>query len=284
MNLKKIIEVNELAKTFGNEVALSSLSFDVKQGEIFGFLGPSGAGKTTTIKILTGQMGYASGSAHVFGKEVSHLNNPDARKKFGVLTDNSGLYEKLSIEDNLFFYCELYDVPKKRVDDMLDVVQLQNDRKKRVAQLSKGMRQRVTLARALLHAPTLLFLDEPTSALDPVNTQYIYKGLRALNERGTTIFLTTHNMQEAEYLCDRIAFLHKGEIRLLDTPERLKRQFAKDEFTVKLQNGETMILRNNDVDAKVLYNYMEKGEVVTIHSHEPTIGDIFVHVTGRELV
>ena len=279
-----MIEIENLAKTFGNEHALTNVNLDVKKGEIFGFLGPSGAGKTTTIKILTGQMSYTSGSVQVFGEDVIQLKKSKNRKRFGVLTDNSGLYDKLSIEDNLFFYCDLYDVPTNKVDEVLDVVQLREEKKKRVAKLSKGMRQRVTLARALLHEPALLFLDEPTSALDPVNTQYIYKGLRELNERGTTIFLTTHDMEEADYLCDRIAFLHDGEIKLLDTPDALKKQFAKDEIEIELKDGQHVTLSKSKKDAQTLYNYMENEEIETIHSNEPTIGDIFVYVTGRELI
>ncbi|HIV74874.1 MAG TPA: ABC transporter ATP-binding protein [Candidatus Pseudogracilibacillus intestinigallinarum] len=279
-----MVEIENLAKTFGNEHALTNVNFDVKKGEIFGFLGPSGAGKTTTIKILTGQMSYTSGSVQVFGEDVIQLKKSKNRKRFGVLTDNSGLYDKLSIEDNLLFYCDLYDVPTNKVDEVLDVVQLREEKKKRVAKLSKGMRQRVTLARALLHEPALLFLDEPTSALDPVNTQYIYKGLRELNERGTTIFLTTHDMEEADYLCDRIAFLHDGEIKLLDTPDALKKQFAKDEIEIELKDGQHVTLSKSKKDAQTLYNYMENEEIETIHSNEPTIGDIFVYVTGRELI
>ena len=279
-----MIEIENLAKTFGNEHALTNVNFDVKKGEIFGFLGPSGAGKTTTIKILTGQMSYTSGSVQVFGEDVIQLKKSKNRKRFGVLTDNSGLYDKLSIEDNLLFYCDLYDVPTNKVDEVLDVVQLREEKKKRVAKLSKGMRQRVTLARALLHEPALLFLDEPTSALDPVNTQYIYKGLRELNERGTTIFLTTHDMEEADYLCDRIAFLHDGEIKLLDTPDALKKQFAKDEIEIELKDGQHVTLSKSKNDAQTLYNYMKNEEIETIHSKEPTIGDIFVYVTGRELI
>ena len=279
-----MVEIENLAKTFGNEHALTNVNFDVKKGEIFGFLGSSGAGKTTTIKILTGQMSYTSGSVQIFGEDVIQLKKSKNRKRFGVLTDNSGLYDKLSIEDNLFFYCDLYDVPTNKVDEVLDVVQLREEKKKRVAKLSKGMRQRVTLARALLHEPALLFLDEPTSALDPVNTQYIYKVLRELNERGTTIFLTTHDMEEADYLCDRIAFLHDGEIKLLDTPDALKKQFAKDEIEIELKDGQHVTLSKSKKDAQTLYNYMENEEIETIHSKEPTIGDIFVYVTGRELI
>src|SRR5699024_622113 len=244
----------------------------------------SGAGKTTTINILTGQMSYTSGSVPGFVEDVVQLKKSTNRKRFGVLTDNSGLYDKLSIEDSLLFYCDLYYVQTNKVDEVLGMVQLREEKKKRVAKLSKGMRQRVTLARALLHEPALLFLDEPTSALDPVNTQYIYKGLRELNERGTTIFLTTHDMEEADYLCDRIAFLHDGEIKLLDTPDALKKQFAKDEIENEIKDGQHVTLSKSKKDAQTLYNYMENEEIETIHSNEPTIGDIFVYVTGRELI
>lgn len=148
--MENIIEVNDVAKLFGNERALSSVSFEVKGGEIFGFLGPSGAGKTTMIKILTGQLSHTAGKVNVFQTDVSILKEAAARKQFGVLTDNSGLYDRLSIEDNLLFYCDLYDVAKGKVDEVLDLVQLKEEKKKRVANLSKGMRQRVTLALCII--------------------------------------------------------------------------------------------------------------------------------------
>lgn len=207
-----VIDVSQLKKTFNNSIAIKSLDFNVKKGEVFGFLGPSGSGKTTTIKILTGQIRHTSGYAQVFGEDVSLLKQSHYRKRFGVLTDNSGLYDRLSIYDNLKLYCDLYDVSYKRIEDVLNIVSLYDERQKRVTELSKGMKQRTVLARTLLHEPELLFLDEPTSALDPVNAHHIYDGLRALNDKGTTIFLTTHNMDEADLLCDRVAFLNKGEI------------------------------------------------------------------------
>lgn len=281
--MEKIIEVREMAKTFKNETALSQVTFDVTKGEIFGFLGPSGAGKTTTIKILTGQLDYTNGYVRVFGEDTDKLRHPEARKKFGVLTDNSGLYERLSIADNLLFYCQLYQVDTKKVDEILDIVQLRADKAKRVSKLSKGMRQRVILARALLHEPSLLFLDEPTSALDPVSTKYIHAGLRALNEKGTTIFLTTHDMYEADELCDRIAFLHEGEIKIIDTPKNLKQHFATDEVQIELKTGEQITLSKGPQDAKQLFTYMQNEQIATIHSNEPTISDIFVQITGREL-
>lgn len=279
-----IIEVSGLAKTFSNELAIKNVDFHVKRGEIFGFLGPSGSGKTTTIKILTGQLSPTSGVVSIFGESVEKLKKPEYRKRFGVLTDNSGLYERLSIKDNLKLYCDLYDVPHSKIDDVLNTVNLQRDKSKRVSALSKGMMQRVTLARALLHEPELLFLDEPTSALDPTNSRHIHEGLRALNAAGTTIFLTTHDMYEADILCNRIAFLDKGEIQLMDTPKKLKRRYTDSTITVELTNEEKVTLPAGSSGAQQLFNFMKEEQVVTIYSNEPTLEDIFVHVTGRKLV
>ena len=284
MKMENAIEVKGLAKYFANFKAIEGVDFEVKKGEIFGFLGPSGSGKTTTIKILTGQLDPTEGEAFVFGENVSHLKNPKARKRFGVLTDNSGLYGRLTIYENLKLYCELYDLPLSKIDEALGFVNLKEESKKKVATLSKGMTQRVVLARAILHEPELLFLDEPTSALDPVNTLHIYEGLRALNKKGTTIFLTTHDMQEADTLCNRVAFLNKGKIRLLDQPSKLKKQYADATITVELTNEEKIQLRKDAAGAEEMYQLMKENRVVTVHSNEPTLGDIFVKVTGGELV
>ncbi|MBE1555219.1 ABC transporter ATP-binding protein [Sporosarcina limicola] len=281
--MENIIEVKALAKVFANQTALESVDFCVKKGEIFGFLGPSGSGKTTTIKILTGQLNPTNGEATVFGEPVSNLKKSSFRKRFGVLTDNSGLYGRLSIYDNLKLYCDLYDVPLSKINEVLDGVNLIAEKSKKVSLLSKGMTQRVVLARALLHEPELLFLDEPTSALDPVNTRHIYEGLRALNAKGTTIFLSTHDMHEAETLCDRIAFLDKGKIQLLDTPKKLKRNYSDSTITVELINDEKVVLPAGTEGAEQLFELMKDNQVVTVHSNEPTLGDIFVQVTGRKL-
>lgn len=282
--MENAIEVKGLAKIFSNFKAIEDVNFYVKKGEIFGFLGPSGSGKTTTIKILTGQLEPTEGEALVFGENVSTLKNPSARKRFGVLTDNSGLYGRLTIYENLKLYCQLYDLPINKVDEALAFVNLKVESKKRVSTLSKGMTQRVILARAILHEPELLFLDEPTSALDPVNTLHIYNGLRELNKRGTTIFLTTHDMQEADTLCDRVAFLNKGQIQLMDQPSKLKKLFADDTLTLELTNDEKLVLPKNAAGAEEMYQLMKENRVVTVHSNEPTLGDIFVNVTGGELV
>lgn len=281
--MENIIEVQSLAKIFANQTALEDVNFHVKKGEIFGFLGPSGSGKTTTIKILTGQLNHTSGKATVFGEPVSEMKKGNTRKKIGVLTDNSGLYERLSIYDNLKLYCDLYEVPQKRIGEVLSIVNLEDEKKKVVSKLSKGMLQRVTLARTLLHEPKLLFLDEPTSALDPVNSQHIHNGLRELQARGTTIFLTTHDMNEAEILCDRVAFLNKGKIRLMDAPGKLRKRYSDETVTVELKNEEKVVLKTTDEGAGQMFEYMSSNNVVAIHSNEPTLGEIFVEVTGRKL-
>lgn len=281
--MENIIEVKDITKVYGNQTAVEGVSFHIKKGEIFGFLGPSGSGKTTMIKMLTGQLKPTSGTANVFGEDLANLKKPSAKKRFGVLTDNSGLYGRLSIHENLKLYCNLYDVPESTIEEVLAAVNLQNEKKKKVSALSKGMTQRVTLARTLLHAPDLLFLDEPTSALDPVNTRHIYDGLRALNAKGTTIFLTTHDMEEADLLCDRVAFLNKGHIQLLDAPDRLKKQHSDQTITVELLTEEKVVLPAGAEGAERLHEWMKTGQIATIHSNEPSLGDIFVQVTGRIL-
>lgn len=282
--METIIEVSHLEKSFQKEQAIRDVSFQIKKGEIFGFLGPSGSGKTTTIKILTGQLTASGGDVRVFNNDARALQQPAARSRFGILTDNSGLYTRISIEENLLLYSRLYDLPDSSVEEALKFVNLYEERKKRVNTLSKGMIQRVTLARAILHKPELLFLDEPTSALDPVNTNHIYAGLRKLNEMGTTIFLTTHDMAEAEVLCNRVAFLDKGTIRAIGSPTDLKRQFGDDTLTVELLDGKKEIIGKGSEDAKQMFEWMQNNQVERISTNEPSLGDIFVQVTGRELL
>lgn len=281
--MENIIEVKNITKVYADQTAINGLEFKVKKGEIFGFLGPSGSGKTTMIKILTGQLMPTSGTANVLGADLAQLKTPNFRNRIGVLTDTNGLYERLSIYENLKLYCQLYDVALGKIDEVLNVVNLKDEKAKKVSALSKGMTQRVMLARTLLHAPDLLFLDEPTSALDPVNTRHIYEGLRALNAKGTTIFLTTHDMEEADLLCDRVAFLDKGQIQLLGEPHRLKKNHSDSTITVELKNEEKVVLPSGGEGAERLFEFMKANQVATVHSNEPSLGDIFVQVTGRVL-
>lgn len=281
--MENIIEVASLEKSFSNSKALKDVSFNVKKGEIFGFLGPSGSGKTTTIKILTAQLKQTSGSAHVFGVPASQLSVAKYRQKMAVLTDNTALYSRLSVYDNLKLYCDLYSVPASRIQEVLQMVNLEQEGNKIVSKLSKGMTQRVILARAFLHEPELLFLDEPTSALDPVNTKHIYEGLLKLKAKGSTIFLTTHDMAEAETLCDRVAFLNNGSIQLLDAPKKLREQHSDATITVELTDGSTVVVPKGAEGAQRVFEYMSANRVANIQSNYPTLGDIFVEVTGRKL-
>ncbi|MED3867338.1 ABC transporter ATP-binding protein [Priestia megaterium] len=281
--MNNVIEVKNLTKVFGDKVVLKDVTFEVKKGETFGFLGPSGSGKTTTIKILTSQLILTKGEVTIFDEPLQKKTTKHYLKKVGILTDNSTLYERLSVYQNLLLYCKLYEVSASRIDEVLEDVNLLSDKKTIVQKLSKGMRQRVVLARAFLHKPKILFLDEPTSALDPVNTKHIYKGLRKLNEQGTTIFLTTHDMVEAEELCDRVAFLHQGEIKLLDTPKNLRLKFSQKSISLVVGEGNSITVKNDEQGAKQISDYMKNGQLLSIHSNEPTLGDIFVQLTGSEL-
>ncbi|MGO4537423.1 ABC transporter ATP-binding protein [Paenibacillus sp. 2TAB19] len=280
--MQSIIEVEHLEKLYKKKQALKKISFRVQRGEIFGFLGPSGSGKTTTVKILTSQLLYTSGRVNVLGSDPGRNRHSSFLGKIGVLTDNSGLYERLSVYDNLVLFCRLYGVADQRIEAVLEAVNLIEDMYTVVGRLSKGMKQRVTLARTILHEPDILFLDEPTSALDPVNSGRIQETLREMNRRGTTIFLTTHNMQEAEDLCHRVAFLNNGEISALDTPQALRLQYGDRSITVTTREGK-QVMEQNEASADHVRSLMNSGELLAIHSNEPTLGDIFVKLTGRGL-
>lgn len=278
------ISVRNIEKTFPGTTALKNVSFDIPEGEIFGFLGPSGSGKTTLIKILTAQLAVNAGEADVLGSPARHMQHSGQKKRFGILTDNSGLYERLTVEENLDVFRRLYGLPKKSIEEVLEFVNLASERKKKVSVLSKGMRQRVTLACAIIHQPELLFLDEPTSALDPVNTARIHKGLRYLNERGTTIFLTTHDMMEVETLCGRVAILHEGEIRAIGAPGELRKSYRDGMLTVELKTGETERLPLDEKSAGAIADWISAGQIERMYTNEPSLGEVFIKLTGSELV
>ncbi|MFF2886018.1 ATP-binding cassette domain-containing protein [Paenibacillus sp. NPDC057967] len=279
-----VIQVEHVRKSFGNKDALGDVSFSIPKGEIFGFLGPSGSGKTTLIKILTAQLNPTSGQASVFNQPAEMMHQSAQRMRFGILTDNSGLYERLSIEENLELFRQLYGLPKSSIDKVLQFVNLSGERKKKVHRLSKGMRQRVMLACAIIHEPELLFLDEPTSALDPVNSAHIHKGLRYLNEKGTTIFLTTHDMAEAELLCNRVAILYRGQIQTLGSPRELKKLHRDNVVRVELINGEAYELPITEGTANQIADWMKRGLIDRLATKEPSLGDIFIQMTGSELL
>ena len=279
-----VIRVEHIRKRFGDKDALSDVSFSIPKEEIFGFLGPSGSGKTTLIKILTAQLKPTSGQASVFNQPAEMMHQSAQKMCFGILTDNSGLYERLTVEENLELFRKLYDLPGSSIDKVLQFVNLSGERKKKVHRLSKGMRQRVKLACAVIHEPELLFLDEPTSALDPVNSAHIHKGLRYLNEKGTTIFLTTHDMAEAELLCNRVAILYQGQIQTIGSPRELKKQHRDNAICVELTTGEAYALPIDEGTAEQIADWMKRGLIDRLATKEPSLGDVFIKMTGSELL
>jgi ABC-2 type transport system ATP-binding protein len=219
----KAIWVQNLGHRYHRTSALQGISFSVDQGEIFGFLGPNGAGKTTTIKILSGQLRPSSGEARVMGFDV--VKERDALKpNIGVVFEYQNLYTGLTIRENLNFTASLYGVSRTRVDDMLDLIHLKTRANDNVRVLSNGLKQRLLIARALLHQPRILFLDEPTRGLDANLAREIRALIATLPQLGVTVFLTTHYMEEADLLCQRVAILDQGQIVALDSPEHLKAQ------------------------------------------------------------
>jgi ABC-2 type transport system ATP-binding protein len=217
----KAIEVFNLTRNFNGLCAVDNISFDVDPGEIFGFLGPNGAGKTTTIKMLTGQLRPTSGSARVMGCNVVE-ERQDMKPQIGVVFEYQNLYERLSARDNLTFSARLYGVEKSRVSQVLEQVGLMGREREKIKKYSNGMKQRLLIARALLHRPKVLFLDEPTRGLDPGVARDIRALIADLAGDGVTIFLTTHYMEEADRLSDRVGIIDQGCIVALDSPQRLK--------------------------------------------------------------
>lgn len=281
---KKLIEVNHLSKRFKDQLALKDISFKVHEGEIFGFLGPSGSGKTTTIKILTGQLSQSSGTASVLGKPVEQINE-SIYEQVGIVTDNSGVYERLTVYNNLTIFAKLLKVEKKRIDILLQQVGLFQHRNKTANNLSKGMKQRLIIARAILHQPKVLFLDEPTSGLDPVTTEAIHTLLIQLKKNGTAIFLTTHNMDEATKLCDNIALLNDGIIVENDSPKALTLKYNREkQYKILLKSQDEITIPHTTDSIEQIHHWLTNDDLLTIHSSEPNLEKVFLEVTGRTLI
>ena len=275
---QQVIKADNLGKSFGSFKAISSLTFDVNKGEILGFLGPSGSGKTTTINILTGQLTPDQGQSSILGKSSTNLNEEDLAN-IGLITENSGYYEKLSLYDNLLFFAKLYDVPQGDLDNLMKRVGLYDRRKTLAEKLSTGMKQRMLLVRAIINKPQVLFLDEPTSGLDPSTSQSIHELIKELQAEGTTIFLTTHDMQEATILCDKIVLLNKGQIVEAGTPSNLIQKYnTAKRVKITYQSGKEDYLSFSE-----LGQVSQTDDILTIHSCEPTLEDVFIQLTGGKL-
>ena len=272
-----MINVKNVTKKFNQKVALEEISFEVNKGEIFGFLGPSGSGKTTMIKILTGQLNADSGQTELLGK-VSEKLTPADLEQIGLVSDTSGFYEKLSLYKNLQAYAKLYGKPNLRVDEVLKQVDLYDSKKLAAEKLSTGMKQRMFLARALINKPQVLFLDEPTSGLDPTTSKKIHELLLELKEAGTTIFLTTHDMNEATLLCDRLSLLNRGHLIEYGTPSSIIQKYNHEKKVQLTFSDETQ----TEITFEEL-GQTDLTQVVAIHSCEPTLEEIFIQLTGEKL-
>lgn len=281
-----MIEVKNLTFSYAKDKqALQGLNFTVEDGEIFGFLGPNGSGKSTTQKILTGILKGYGGMVSLFGKDIRNVHTRDFFQKIGVLFEFPYLYANLSALDNLHYFSSFY--PKERLRDaeeLLDELEFKKAfLRKPVSSYSKGMRQRVSMARALISSPKLLFLDEPTSGLDPTGAVLFRRMIEKERQKGTTVFVTTHNMLDADLLCDRVAFIESGNIAALDTPRNLKEQNSSRGIVVNyLYQGRR---EEQTVEAKLLKSGIPfpYDELISIHSQEPTLEDIFIQYAGRRL-
>ena len=278
-----LVAARDVSMRFGEKTVLDGVSLSVKEGEIAGLLGPSGAGKTTLIKILTGQLSPTGGSAEALGKPSGSLKGEDY-KKIGIMMDDFGVWERMTCLENLLFFTKIYKVPKEKAQEAICRVGLGGEEKTSAGKLSKGMRSRLRLARVLMLSASVLFLDEPTSGLDPLSAEEIRRVILEEKERGAAIFLTTHNMTEAEKLCGEVSLLCDGKIIEQGAPSDICRRYNhRKKLTVRLFDGTELELAHDASSARKLAQLLESGEAETVHSTEPDLETVFTELTGRRV-
>jgi fluoroquinolone transport system ATP-binding protein len=282
-----MLEVKNLSYSYPNADSdtIKDLTFSIGKGEIFGFLGPSGSGKSTTQKILykllTGYRGEA-----IFKNIPLHKWGRDFYEQIGVSFELPNHYVKLTALENLQFFASFYK-NKRDINQLLEQVGLENDSNKFVSDYSKGMKMRLNFIRALLHDPELLFLDEPTSGLDPINGNKIKQMIRELKKQGKTIFITTHNMFDADQLCDRVALIDDGRIKIIDSPDSLKLKHGQNKVCVKTKgegSGEHIFPLDQLGENSDFQSLLKENNIATIHSQEATLEEVFIKVTGKNLL
>ncbi|MFA7139223.1 MAG: ABC transporter ATP-binding protein [Bacteroidales bacterium] len=284
-----MIKVKNLFHSYSNDekYAVNDISFQVDKGEIFGFLGPSGAGKSTTQNILVGLLQLQKGEVEVAGYDVKQIKN-NMFNKIGMSFEQSNIYSKMSGLENLEFYGKLFDVETRHPMDLITIVGLEGKEKIKAGEYSKGMKHRLTFARSMINNPEMWFLDEPTTGLDPAIASNIKDIIKAENEKGVTVFLTTHNMYIADELCDRVAFIVDGKIRLIDSPKQLKLKYGEKLVEVEYyRKGELFKERYSTVveeEKNKLVEIIQTNDIQTMHTKEATLEEIFIKVTGRGLV
>lgn len=284
--IENVIEVKDLSFSYTEVPFISDINFRVREGEIFGFLGPSGAGKSTLQKILTGLCTSYSGSAKILGVESRQYTNA-FYENIGVDFEFPSLYEKLTARENLRFFASLYKNPTRDISELLDSVGLLAHGDKKVKDFSKGMKSRLNFIKALIHDPKVLFLDEPTSGLDPNNAQIMKELILAERDKGKTIIITTHNMQDATELCDRVVFIVDGQMKALDTPRNfiMSRGATRVRYTYTENQAEcegATLLTEVGSDP-LLQRLIAENRITSIHSSEPTLNDVFIELTGARL-
>jgi len=286
--MNQAIIADELTYYYDSLPAVDHVSFSVAEGEILGFLGPNGAGKTTTVKMLTGQLRPKGGRAYLLGTDISQ-NVEAIQGQIGVCFEVTNLYEQMTAIENLRLFARLFSMKQFDAQSLLERVGLSGRGKDRVETYSKGMKQRLMVARSILNRPRVLFLDEPTVGLDPTSSEAIRNIILEERERGATVFLTTHDMMEADKLSDRVAFMNQGKIVALDTSHNLKQRHGKRALKAKVLNtgGELEdreVIMDKPETPRAVQELFFREKVVTIHSEEATLEDIFSNITGRGLV
>ena len=280
------ISVSGISYTYGDALAVDDVSFDVAPGEILGFLGPNGAGKSTTIKMLTGQLHPRRGTIEILGMAMPDRSG-EVQARIGVCFEEKNLYTAMTGRENLAFFSKLFGLKRFDPAPFLARVGLADRGKDRVADYSKGMRQRLMMARALINAPDVLFLDEPTDGLDPVSALSIRALIREEAERGAAVLLTTHDMHEADTLSDRVAFINQGRLLAVDTPEHLKLEHGQRTVRVRTRDGDAISEEVIPLDGEGAEDRVRAAvagrDIVTIHTEEATLEDIFVKFAGRRL-
>ncbi|UCG39962.1 MAG: ABC transporter ATP-binding protein [Acidimicrobiia bacterium] len=280
------IEVKDLEFSYGDIKAVDGVSVEVAKGEILGFLGPNGAGKSTTIKMLTGQLRPDAGSISVLGMTMPE-QTVDIQARIGVCFEEKNVYENMSGRENLDFFARLYGIKHKDFDPFLRNVGLIDRADDRVSTYSKGMRQRLMMTRAMINDPEILFLDEPTDGLDPVSARAVRAVIKSEAERGAAVILTTHDMNEADQLSDRVAFINEGRIAALDTPENLKLKHGQRSVRIRSRSGggvEEQVIALDDAGAgDQIRRAVDVEGLMTIHTEEATLENIFIELTGRGL-
>ena len=280
---RSVITIDDLSKRYHDIRAVDGISLTVAEGEIFSLLGHNGAGKTTTIRMLTGRARPTSGRASILGYDVV-TQRAGLKPLINLVSEEQNLYERMTGREILAFFARLYGEPATVADELLATVGLSDAARRRVKNYSNGMKQRLLIARALVNRPKVLFLDEPTAGLDPASAREVRNLVRSLSRSGTTIFLTTHYMEEADELSDHVAFMRAGKIVALDSPRELKLKYGNRTAKVLLRNRMEVVIHLDDAaDADRLDQWMRADQVLTVHSQEGTLEDVFIALAGRPL-